>query len=235
VDFLALYDRCVSSGLKACINMSNSVGLQEITLTCHFPTAIASAWRRRCRRRPRRCGQAASAAVPPLPRTSLPPILAALPLTRPKPPPPAPEPLPLESPPTKWTRKAAKRRCKVELLRDVGVDNFCFSPPLHTPPLARSPLPPSPTPTSSPTTEQSTTLSNSLQIPKTLTFSIPDYSAPAPAPSTIYLLQTSLGLHSSQPLTAPARSTPTSPVPATPEPPALPPWHEGYVFSTDPD
>ncbi len=52
-DFLALYDRCISSGLKTRISLSNSSGVQEVTLTCHFPSSIASAPRRRRRRRPR--------------------------------------------------------------------------------------------------------------------------------------------------------------------------------------
>jgi hypothetical protein len=34
-------------------------------------------------------------------------------------------------------RKAVKRCCEVELLRDVGVeDDFCLSSPHHTPPQA---------------------------------------------------------------------------------------------------
>jgi hypothetical protein len=48
-DFLALYERCVSNGLKACININNSAGYQEISLTCQVPAAIASAQRHRHR------------------------------------------------------------------------------------------------------------------------------------------------------------------------------------------
>jgi hypothetical protein len=141
-DFLPLYDRCISSGLKTHINMSNLSGVQEVTLMCHFPSSFASAPRRRRRSRPRRRGQAVSAAAPT--RTSPPPIISALPSTRPEHPspiPPVPKPSPHKSPPTpspppaKWARKAVKRRCEVELLRGIGVeDDVYVPPPLLTPP-----------------------------------------------------------------------------------------------------
>ncbi len=169
-DFLALYNRCISNGLKTRINMCNSAGVQEITLTCQIPSSFASA--PRCRRRhcPRRCGEAVSDAVPS--GTSHPQILSAPPSTWPETPPllpPAPEPLPTMSPPAplptmsppaplptmsppaplplpvKRTRKAAKRCCEVELLRGVGAEDDLYVPPLLlTPPQARSP--PSPLP-----------------------------------------------------------------------------------------
>ncbi len=94
-DFLALYDRCISSCLKTRINMSNSAGVQEIILTCQILTSFAPALRRRRRRRH---GQAVSAAVPS--RTSHPPILSAPPSTWPEP------PLPL--PPAKRMKKALR-------------------------------------------------------------------------------------------------------------------------------
>jgi hypothetical protein len=178
-DFLALYDRCISSGLKTCINMSNLSGVQEITLTCHFPSSFASAPRRRRRCRHRRCGQAVSAAAPT--RTSSPPIISALPSTwpeHPSPIPPVPEPSPHKSPPAlsplpaKRTRKAVKRRCEVELLRGVEVeDDVYVLPPLLMPPPARSPPPPSPTPTASPITELSLFLADPPQLPTTYTAS----------------------------------------------------------------
>jgi hypothetical protein len=143
-DFLALYSRCVSSRLKARINISNNAGLQEITLTCHLLAAVATTRGRRCHR-PRRCGQATNAALPSLPRAPSQPVPAVLPPSRPEPPPPEsplpelspPEPPPTPSPPpAKQTRKAAKRRCEAELLRSAGVDNdLCLSPPLQMPPL----------------------------------------------------------------------------------------------------
>jgi hypothetical protein len=131
--------------------LSNSSGVQEVSLTCHFPSALASAPRRRRRRRPRRRGQAACAGA--TTRTSSPPIISSRP-EHPSPIPTVPEPSPHKSPPTpspppaKRTRKAVKRRCEVELLRGDGVeDDVYVSPPPLTPPPARSPPPPSPTPT----------------------------------------------------------------------------------------
>jgi hypothetical protein len=150
--------------------MSSSAEVQEIILMCHIQTSLASARRHRRRRRPSRRSQAISAAA--LNRTSLPPTLSAPSPTRPEPPPPvlpAPEPSPPESPPTpspapaKRTRKAVKRRCEVELLRGVEVeDDFYVPPPLLTRPPAHSPLPPSPMPTVSPATEQSLSFANPL-------------------------------------------------------------------------
>jgi hypothetical protein len=87
-DFFALYERCVTNGLKARLNISNTEGMQEITITCEVPAATATARRRR-RRRPRRRGRVASAAV-------LSPSRA--PQIRPEPPPAEPPP-PSPSPP----------------------------------------------------------------------------------------------------------------------------------------
>jgi hypothetical protein len=185
-DFLEFYDRCISSGLKARISLSNSSGVQEVTLTCHFPSSLASAPRRR--RRPRRRGQAVCAAA--TTRTSSPPIISALSSTRPEHPSPiptVPEPSLHKSLPTpspllaKWTRKAVKRRCEVKLLRDVGVeDDVYVLPPLLTPPPARSPPPlsPTPTPTTSPVAELSLLIANPPQLPTTQPVSTPDHSAP---------------------------------------------------------
>jgi hypothetical protein len=254
-DFLALYERCISSGFKTRINMSSSVEVHEVILTCYFPTAITSARSRRRRRRPRRRGLPVHAAAPT--RTSLPRTLSSPPPSRPELPPPvlpAPEPSPPDTlptpspPPAKRTRKAVKRRCEIELLRGVEMeDDVCVSPPLHTPPPARSPPPPSPTPTTSPFTEQSLSLDDHdlPQSPAILPALTPDRSATAPAPSTISTTPTSPGPPSPPPSPAPGTSTLTSPAPApssapstaptTSEPPPPPPWPEGYVFSTDPD
>ncbi len=269
-DFLALYDRCISSGLKTRINISNLAGAEEITLTCHILTCFTSACRRCRRGRPHRRGPAVSAASPT--RTSLPPTRSAPSPTWPEPPPPvppAPEPSPPESPPTpspppaKRTRKVAKWRCVVELLRGEGVkDDFYVLPPVPMPPPARSPLPPSPTPTVSPITEQSLCFPDLPQLLALQPVSTPDHSAPAPAPSTIFSPPIPQGLPSSPPLAALVISTPTSQAPApstisspptasgptpsaaperssttpaTSEQPPPPPWRKGYVFSTDPD
>jgi hypothetical protein len=133
-EFLALYNRCISNGLKTRINMCNSAGIQEITLTCIITPSSASAPRRR-HLRPRRHGETVTDAAPS--RTSHPPILAPPPSTQlePLPPsPPAPEPLPSMSspapspPPANRTRKAVKRRCKVELLRGVGAEDDLYVP-----------------------------------------------------------------------------------------------------------
>jgi hypothetical protein len=115
-DFLALYERCISSGLKTHINMSSSAEVHKVILTCHFPTAIASTRRCRRRRRPRRRGLDVNAAA--LTRTSLPPTTSSPTPSQPElplPVPPAPELLPVDpqptpsSPPAKRTRKAVKR------------------------------------------------------------------------------------------------------------------------------
>ncbi len=252
-DFLALYDRCISSGLKTRISLSNSSGVQEVTLTCHFPSSLASAPRRRPR--PRRRGQAVSAAV--TTRTSSPPTISALQSTRPEhlsPIPPVPEPSPHKSPPTpspppaKRTRKAVKRRCEVELLRGVGVeDDVYVPPPLLTPPPACSPPPPSPTPTSSLIAELSLFLADPPQLPTIQPVSTPDHSAPAPAPSAISsprtppepapsttLAPTTSGPSSAPPLAAPAESSPTSTSPIVSEPPPPPPWLGGLSFFDGP-
>jgi hypothetical protein len=152
-DFLALYERCVCYSLKTRINISNNTGIQEISVTCQLPSATASV-RRRCRRRPRRRGLIAGPAVtlppraphirPKPPPVELPPLQSSLPET-----PPAPSPLP-----AKRTRKTAKRRCEVELLRGVESDyNLHLSLPLHSPPpptCTWSPPSPSPAPATTP-------------------------------------------------------------------------------------
>jgi hypothetical protein len=131
----------VSNGFKARINISNNAGHQEISLTCQIPAATASA-RRRHRRRPRRRGLVASAVVP---------LSSRAPQIRPEPPPaepPPPQPSPAVTPPApspppaKQTRKAAKRRCEVELLRGIESDKeHRPSPPPLSPPLLSRSLP----------------------------------------------------------------------------------------------
>jgi hypothetical protein len=105
---LALYERCVLNGLKARLNISNSAGLQEISITCQVPAATATARRPR-RRHPRRRGRVASAAVHSLSRA---------PQIRPEPPPaepPPPSPSPPETspapspPPAKRDEKGGKK------------------------------------------------------------------------------------------------------------------------------
>jgi hypothetical protein len=175
--------------------LSNTSGVQEVTITCHFPSSLTSAPRRRHCRSPCRRGQAVMAAA--TTRTSSPPIISALPSTRPEHPspiPPVPELSPHKSPPTpsplpaKRTRKAVKRRCEVELLRSDGVeDDVYVPPPLLTPPPARALPPPSPTPTESPIGELSLLLADPPQLQTIVPISTPDHYAPAPAPSAISL------------------------------------------------
>ncbi len=62
-DFSALYQRCMASGLKACVTISYVVGCQIFTVTCTLPVpAVIDTTAGRCRRRWRRCGRAATAA-----------------------------------------------------------------------------------------------------------------------------------------------------------------------------
>ncbi len=193
------------------------------------------------RHRPHLHGQAVSAAA--LTRTSFPPPQSAPSPTRPEsspPVPPAPEPSSPESlttpspPPAKQTRKAVKRRCKVELLRGVGVeDDFYVTPPLLTPPPACLPLPPSPTPTVSPATEQSFSSPISLNyqlysqlelriIPPQLRFSTISTPLTSPGPPSLPPLAALVISTPILPAPAPAPSTITS-MPTTSEPTSLPP------------
>jgi hypothetical protein len=143
-----------------------------------------------------------------------------------------PELLPPKSPPTpspppaKCMRKVAKRRCEVELLRGLGVeDDLCLSPPLHTPPLpARSQLPPSPVPASSPTLKHVFSLHYYPQQPPTPTCGTQHHSSPAQAPSSISLLPTSskrpsplpIAVQATGQLDIPALSSASSP-PSSPD------------------
>jgi hypothetical protein len=136
-DFTAQYDRCLASGLKACVVFSYPAGRQILTIMCHQPTpaVITATARKHCRhhRRCRRCGIAATA-VPDCPARVQPPIIAAPAVLSP-----TQTPLPLSSPdiaspPAKRTRR---RRTELELLRDCeGNDELLVSPRLgwSTPP-----------------------------------------------------------------------------------------------------
>jgi hypothetical protein len=63
-DFLALYDRCMANGLKACLTFNHQAAHQEIVISCCLPPTSSTTntdCRRRChRRRRRRRRQAAS-------------------------------------------------------------------------------------------------------------------------------------------------------------------------------
>jgi hypothetical protein len=124
-DFMALYDRCLASGLKACVVCSYIVGHQTLTVTCHLPvpavTTAAAGKRRRLRR-----GRATTAG--PDCRARVEPLNPAVPAI----PSPTRTPLPLSSPeiaslPAKRTRKW---RNELELLRDWQEnDDLLVSPP----------------------------------------------------------------------------------------------------------
>jgi hypothetical protein len=62
VDFSALYERCLASGLKGRVVYSHATGIQFVTVTCSLPTpstTVATAGRRRrCHRHRRQCGLA---------------------------------------------------------------------------------------------------------------------------------------------------------------------------------
>jgi hypothetical protein len=127
-DFLALYNRCLASGLKARLNFSHSAGHQVLTVSCNLPEpavnlAAAGKRRRRHRRRQRRARAAIASA-----RVSTPPTATPAAPT-PAAPSPAVGPCPLSPetapPPVKRTRK---RRNELELLRDWDEDTSSSSP-----------------------------------------------------------------------------------------------------------
>jgi hypothetical protein len=63
-DFLALFKRCMASGLKARMVINHAAGCQAITVTCNLPASAETAptaGRRRCRRRRSRAATAAHA------------------------------------------------------------------------------------------------------------------------------------------------------------------------------
>jgi hypothetical protein len=166
-EFLALYKQCVASGLKARFAIRHDAGLQEASLTCLLSPPFSTinpptTKRRRCRMLA--TTDATGLDAPPPAYVAMPsdplPIHSALSTAPPRPlslpvvptdPPPAPissptlETFPPASPPpAERTRKAAKRRCKVELLQEEGYDGE-----MELSPLSCTPLPP---PSASPLT-----------------------------------------------------------------------------------
>ncbi len=120
-DFLALYERCITSGLRSRIVFRHQAGSHEISISCRLsapPTdAHASAAERRRRHR---CKRAVAAAGP----TPPPPDLAPPPSSHDPP----PSPAVVASPPAKRTRKATRRRCEAELLREPISQDFSTAP-----------------------------------------------------------------------------------------------------------
>jgi hypothetical protein len=119
-DFLALYERCIDSGLRTHIIFCHHAGIHEISISCHLSTppldAHTPADVRRCRRWRQRASAAAAASP------AGPPLHGAPHPTPPSPPtstpPDATSPATITSLPAKRTRKAARRRCEAELLHE---------------------------------------------------------------------------------------------------------------------
>jgi hypothetical protein len=149
----------------------------------------------------------------------------------------SPNPLPL---PDKRTRKAVRRRCKAELLRDGGEEEALFLSPLNTTPpsQALTPQPPTPPPASS-----LTPLSPSPAQLSPLALPLPTPISPLPAQLSPLAPPSPTCATPNHP--SPSRGSPLIPTrtstdlaldapPAT-GPPTPPPWPEAYVFSADPD
>jgi hypothetical protein len=126
-DFLALYEHCSESGLRTRLILRHQAGSYEISISCRLsaPPSDANAphnVRRRRRRRNR-----APATAPP--RTAPPsyPAASSLPPSIPRDVPSLTEPA---SPQAKRTRKAARRRCEAELLREHDSDEDLQLSPL---------------------------------------------------------------------------------------------------------
>jgi hypothetical protein len=75
-DFTALYERCLVSGLKACVVFSHAAGCQTLSLSCTFPvpagSTVAAGKRRRRHRHSRRRGQGRSRAATAAPEVPVP-------------------------------------------------------------------------------------------------------------------------------------------------------------------
>jgi hypothetical protein len=237
-DFIALYKRCVHAVLKARVALRYAAGRHEVSLTCYLPTSPsfpAPAVRRRCRCHRRR-DQATTAATAPVPVNVNLPLQTASAVGNKAPetnpallPPTAPAPAPTSSsladppqaepsytsPPTKRTRKAAKRRCEVELLRSGDEDGelhlstlSCVPGSLLTSPspiktlLPKSPAFPPPTP--SPVTPTSQPAS---PMPASSTSPSPPPSLPTPAFSTTPSPTPSLPSYRAPPTPQPMRNS----------------------------
>jgi hypothetical protein len=120
-------------------------------------------------------------------------------------------------PPAKRTRKAARRRCEAELLRDGGEEGDLLLSPLMRPSPALMPWLPTPPPAPIPTPRSALLVLTSPQGPLTPACSSPEQPLPIAAPVI--------------PSTPPTPCV--SPPPAT-GPPTQPPLPEVFIFSTDP-
>ncbi len=167
-EFSALYERCLTNGLKARFVLSYAAGLQVITVSCSLPTVITTATtikKRRHRRRRRRCVRAATTAgastdspsSTDAAATTAPAIAACaasageLILT--------PSLLEANTLPAKRKRKL---RNKVELLQELEEEGELLLSPLSC---TASPLPFLPSPPSSPGPHASAAASSPLSSP----------------------------------------------------------------------
>jgi hypothetical protein len=149
---------------------------------------------------------------------------------------------PPSPPPAKRTRKAAKRRCELELLRDdVGGFNLALSPTPSTPPsplpLLTSPSVPSPllSPGRSSSLPPLRRYSVSTPLTTAILYETPTHfsSAPCPTEPSSPATPSSVSSPASPALTS--LTPPTSPEASLPlcSPPTPPPWSR--ALSTDPD
>ncbi len=148
VDFSALYERCMASGLKERVVISHAAGAQTITLTCNMPASSAAATtgvrrhrHHRRRRRRRRAATTVGACTEGISTDTAASATAATAGGNPPTPPTPPSPEAISPPP----KRIRRRRNELELLRGAeGEDNLILSPypvrVLHHCP--RRPLPP---------------------------------------------------------------------------------------------
>jgi hypothetical protein len=206
-DFLALYERCIDSGLRARIVFRHQAGSREVLISCRLcappPETCAPANASRRRRR-RNCAPASAAAYTVQPTVPDAPLHTAT--TQPSPPPPeVTSPATIASPPAKRTRKAARRRCEAELLRDNDSDDDDV---LQLSPISQGRPAPFPTTSPSPSTtignRNASTIDNAFSptsspLQPVLTVEPEGSPAPPPAPLTT----TSSPLQPDPPATSP--------------------------------
>jgi hypothetical protein len=135
LDFMSLYNTCVTISYAARVSVNRTTGYQDVTLFCRFPTQTMAKINRKRRRRRQCCPSTTITAC--APTASAPADCAQPAYALPT----ADSPLP-KSPPAKRTRK---RRYKVELFRDGEEDSSLLVPPLsYETSSPFSPPPPSP-------------------------------------------------------------------------------------------
>jgi hypothetical protein len=143
-DFFALYEQCIVAGRHpGPYQFRHQAGSHEISISCCLSAPPADAYapadRRRCQLRRKRTPTPSAAGLmllPPEPG-SLPPSSS----TRQD----SPSPAVTASPPAKWTQKATRHRCEVELRRETdSADKLLLTPISHALETPPSPKPVSP-------------------------------------------------------------------------------------------